>query len=103
LAAGVGFQLTVGWLHLANPTAALAPALIAEGLVLAWVAASAARVDPFAVAPVVASPGVSPVGNGEPVVLEAAPAARSSAVGTDPAGFATRPAKPSIPEAMVGR
>lgn len=107
LAAGVGFQLTVGWLHLANPTAQLAPALIAEGLVLAWVAASAARMDPFAAIPVTipatGAVGQRTVTGDGSMATEPAPAALAASVAADQTGFAPRPATPSIPEAMVGR
>ena len=84
LAVGVAFQLTVGWLHLAHPSAGASPVLVAEGLILAWAAASAARVDPFA----------TPI-----VMTELAPA---ELVGST-ASFSPAPAQPSIPEAMVGR
>ncbi|MEL6985052.1 MAG: hypothetical protein AAFO29_21655, partial [Actinomycetota bacterium] len=103
LAAAIGFQLTVGWLHLTNPTAALAPALIVEGLVLAWVAASAARVDPFVTIPTPIPAAELAAATGAAVVPEPASAARTAPATPDPAGFAPRAAKPSMPEAMVGR
>lgn len=103
LAAAVGFQLTVGWLHLFNPTATLAPALIVEGLALAWVAASAARVDPFVtIAPPIPAAEIAVAADGS-VAPEPAAVARTVPANPDPAGFGPRPAKPSMPEAMVSR
>ena len=40
LAVGMAFQLTVGWLHLADPAAMSSPIPLAEGLILAWAAAA---------------------------------------------------------------
>lgn len=85
LAGGISFQLTVGWLHLAHPSATASPILIMEGLILAWAAASAARVDPFA-----------------PPALALAERPSAELVGST-AGFSPGPAQPSIPEAAVGR
>ncbi len=99
LGVGISFQLTIGWLHLADPASVLSPVLIVEGLVLAWVAASAARVDPFAEAVT----GETAVEVEVPVVNEPAPAGLVGSVAPEPTGFAPRPAKPSIPEVMAGR
>lgn len=97
LAACISFQLTIGWLHLANPTATLAPSLVAEGLAMAWVAASAARIDPFGrAAEAVEHPEMV-------VVVEAAQAARGASMAPSPTEFSPAPARPSIPEAAVGR
>lgn len=97
LTAGISFQLTIGWLHLANPTAGLAPILVAEGLVLAWVAASAARIDPFSRATRVAdSPEMV-------VVVESASPDLVAPAGPATTDFSPGPARPSIPEAAVGR
>ncbi|MGH1491252.1 MAG: hypothetical protein ACRBK7_17955 [Acidimicrobiales bacterium] len=56
---GASFQATVGWLHRANPTGALAPVLVVEGLVLAWMSVSAGRAVAQVVA--VADSAVQPV------------------------------------------
>lgn len=48
LSMGIAFQLSIGWLHVLHPSTA-SPVLIAEGAILAWAAAAAARVDPFAI------------------------------------------------------
>lgn len=99
LAVGASFQLTIGWLHVANPAALASPILIVEGLVLAWAAASAARVEPFAPLAVVPA-GVTLASTApdqaealDPVPVEAAPVVRVS-----PA-----PARRSFAEPMVGR
>jgi len=97
LAAGISFQLTIGWLHLANPTASLAPGLVAEGLALAWVAASAARIDPFGQMAQAAERSEVVV------VVEPVPSERVASAGTSPTEFSPAPARPSIPEAAVGR
>lgn len=80
LATAVVFQLTIGWLHLANTAGAVSPILVAEGLLLAWAAAVAARVGSFAPLP--------------ETVETAMPA---------PAALSRGPARPSIPEAVAGR
>ena len=85
LAVGISFQLTLGWLHVVHPSASPSPVLLIEGLILAWAAASAARVDPFA-------PPAMPV-------IETGPA---ELVGST-AGFSRASAQRSIPEAAVGR
>ncbi len=97
LAAGISFQLTIGWLHLVSPTATLAPSLVVEGLLLAWFAASAARIDPFGRKAEVAE------SSDLVVVVETAPADRVTPVAPSPADFSPAPARPSIPEAAVGR
>ncbi len=91
LAVGISFQLTVGWLHLAHPSATGSPLLVAEGLILAWAAASAARVDPFS--PTLA-PALAPV-DAVPTEVVAVP--------TGAPAFRSSPAQPSLPEAAVGR
>lgn len=43
LAFGAAYQVTVGWVHAAEPAGVLAPLLVAEGLILAWMAIAAGR------------------------------------------------------------
>lgn len=99
LGVGISFQLTIGWLHLADPASVLSPVLIVEGLALAWVSASAARVDPFAAT----ASAERVVGVEAPVVDDPVPTGLVGSVSPEPTGFAPRPAKPSIPEVMAGR
>lgn len=86
LVVGVAFQLTVGWLHLAHPAGVASPALVAEGLILAWAATAAARVEPFPEAS-----EVVPV----PELPVAAPVVAPS--------LSQVPVPRSLPEAAVGR
>ncbi len=44
LSAGAALQATVGWLHVVNPGAPLAPLIVVEGLALAWAAIAATRI-----------------------------------------------------------
>ena len=92
LLVGVAFQLTVGWLHLAHPGGVASPALVAEGIVLAWAATAAARVEVF--------PGPHP--EASPVERSPLPAGVGRSVA--PAGALSQaPARRSIPGAAVGR
>jgi hypothetical protein len=88
LAVGIVFQLTVGWLHVVHPVGVASPVLVAEGLILAWAAASAARVDPFAAA----NPATEPVEVVDPAQLA-----------TGDGGFSRASAPPSFAESMAGR
>lgn len=95
LAAGMVFQLTVGWLHVVHPAGMASPALIVEGLILAWAAVSASRselgigtsassVSSVAAAPAIARPGPD------------------RAIDMAVPGFGPPPAPPSFVEPVVG-
>lgn len=99
LAVGMAFQLTIGWLHVANPAALASPILIVEGLVLAWAAASAARVEPFApLATIAVGPTLGAALPDRTEVVEAVPAEPAPAARVSPA-----PARPSFAEPLAGR
>ena len=96
LATGVVFQLTIGWLHVVHPTGLASPALVAEGLILAWAAASAARVDPFA------TPAPAPTG-AEAADDTTRPRAEVSSRAAGGPPFSRASAPPSFAEPAVGR
>lgn len=87
LAVVVGWQLTVGWAHLVDPTGWFSPLLVVEGLALAWASVAAARVI-----------GPETVPLAEPSTLDErlAAAAESELV-------SQAPVRPSLPEPAVGR
>lgn len=102
LSVGVTFQVTIGWLHLIHPAALASPVLIAEGVVLAWAAASAARVEPFmALAPVpleLPSPLLASVAEQEP----APPVERVERVASRSGFVCSPPASRSFAEPLAG-
>jgi hypothetical protein len=120
LAVGVAFQLTIGWLHVAQPGGVGSAAVVFEGMALAWAAAAAARLDPFdaghaaaaswADQPVAkpATVDLIPVGPAEsdPSPAPSTVAARSeSAVAPQElvgASVSSGPGRPRFPEAAVG-
>ena len=87
LAAGMVFQLTVGWLHVVHPAGMASPALIIEGLILAWASVAAARVG---LHPVPAA-GVEPGADDTAVELV-----------VSGSGFSPTSAPPSFVEPVVG-
>jgi hypothetical protein len=92
LVVGIAFQLTVGWLHLAHPGGVASPALVAEGMVLAWAATAAARVDVFP----------QPHRESSPVGRSPLPAGAGRSVAAAGA-LSQAPGRRSIPGAAVGR
>ncbi len=93
LAIAVVFQLSIGWLHVVHPAGMASPLLAVEGVLLAWAATAAARMDPF----VEPAPLWAPVPPPEPV----AGAATVGVVGR--AGFSLRPARPPRSGVPAGR
>lgn len=97
LGVGMVFQLSIGWLHVANPTGTASPVLVAEGLILAWAAATAARVDPFAL------PATVPADEPASVELTMSPLPMPGEGAGGGPRLSSGSVPPSLPEAAVGR
>lgn len=91
LAVAVVFQLSIGWLHVVHPAGMASPLLAVEGVLLAWAATAAARLDPF----------VEPVPPWAPVPPEPVGPATVGLAGR--AGLSLRPARPSRSRVPAGR